>query len=671
MHLIRLLQSLSEKARLKLIKNSADPEGPLNITELSSSESRFRNLFEYAPISIWEEDFSAVREYIELLGQPNVDALSAYFEANPHEILECAKRVKIIDINRATLEIFQAESKEYLLSSLLNVFGTESMYPFKEQLIGLLRGEMFFENETVNYTLSGQKRLMSMRLTIPPEYSKTWARVFVVMTDITKRGQTEEALRQSEERFKLLAWATKDAVWDWDLRTNQIWWGEGLQKIFHYSLETTETTTDWWFEHIHPEDLHKVKHTIKQALEVGLEFWSKEYRFQRKDGTYADIMDRGYILRDNTGAPYRMIGAMLDITDRKYMESALRKTNDQMKQFLEELQRRNIEIGLLNEMGRLLQACQSLDDAYRIIGELSKELFPKTSGALYLFNKSRSHVSSVSSWGNLSSDEQIISPNDCWALHGGKTRPLKEPGSTLSCRHLPEQFSGISYCLPLQIQGEILGILHVRSYEERDFDESKRQLIYSVAEHATMALSNLNLRTALREQSIRDPLTGLYNRRYMEEFLKEYMTNVTKREHPLAIIMIDIDHFKNFNDIHGHAGGDSLLRELAQFLQSHIRGEDIACRYGGEEFILILPGIPLHLAQRRAEQLRQEARLLRLIDIDKFNNGITLSLGVSTYPLHGRGIDSILRAADMALYYAKKQGRNQVAIAEIVTEPNS
>src|SRR5687768_9329566 len=142
-----------------------------------------------------------------------------------------------------------------------------------------------------------------------------------MMLDITAQKEAEAALRQSEERFKLLAWATKDAVWDWDLQTNQIWWGEGLQKIFHYPSATDQSSVEWRLEHIHPEDRAKVNQVIDQALEGGMEFWSKEYRFQRKDGTYADIIDRGYILRDDTGKPNRMIGAMLDITERKYMET--------------------------------------------------------------------------------------------------------------------------------------------------------------------------------------------------------------------------------------------------------------------------------------------------------------------------------------------------------------
>jgi diguanylate cyclase (GGDEF)-like protein len=319
---------------------------------------------------------------------------------------------------------------------------------------------------------------------------------------------------------------------------------------------------------------------------------------------------------------------------------------------------------LLNEMGRLLQACQSSEEAYRIIGESSTQLFPDTTGAVYLFNLSRTLVSAVTSWGQFSSAEQVLDPNNCWALYTGKTHPLREDGFMPACHHLPEPLPTVSYCLPMQVHGELLGFLHVRSEKQENLAEAKHQLAYTVVEQTGMALSNLNLRAALREQSIRDPLTALYNRRYMEEILRQHLSRVTRSLHPLAIIMIDIDHFKSFNDQYGHTAGDLLLGQLGRFLQNNIRREDVACRYGGEEFLLIMPDATLEQAQLRAEYLRQEVKQLQVHDIDKSYTGITLSIGVAAYPQHGRNIDSVLRVADAALYRAKQQGRDRVVVAE-------
>ncbi|HSJ87601.1 MAG TPA: diguanylate cyclase [Anaerolineales bacterium] len=482
--------------------------------------------------------------------------------------------------------------------------------------------------------------------------------------ELADRKVAEEALRQSEERFKLMAWATKDAVWDWDLHTNQIWWGEGLQKIFHYSSDTEQTNSEWWFDHIHPDDLSKVRYTINQALDGGMEFWSKEYGFQRKDGTYANIMDRGYILRDDTGMPYRMIGAMMDITERKYMESTLLQANEQMRQFLNELERRNHEIALLNEMSHYLQACPSAEDAYTIITDLLNQLFPGTAGALYLLNTTGTLVNARASWGELSLVKQTFAPDDCQALRAGQTHLLGENQAGPFCLHLPDPPPTISYCLPLQIQGETIGVLYLQSAQKENLDDAKLQLAYTVLEQAGMALSNLKLREALREQSIRDPVTGLYNRRYMEEALKQHVERVTRQQHPLGIIMIDIDHFKRFNDTYGHAAGDAFLRKLGEFMQTHVRAGDIACRYGGEEFTLIMPDADLEVAKQRAEYLLQEARQLRIQVVKDTHEAITLSAGVAVYPKHGQTIESVLHAADQALYGAKREGRDRVLVAE-------
>ena len=426
----------------------------------------------------------------------------------------------------------------------------------------------------------------------------------------------------------------------------------------------TQTNSEWWFDHIHSDDKSKVHRIIDQALEGGMEFWSKEYRFQRKNGTYADIMDRGYILRDDFGKAYRMIGAMMDITERKYMETSLIQANEQMGEFLNKLQRRNNEIALLNEMSRLLQACQSAEEAYRIIADLSSQLFPGTAGGVYMVNAARTVVNAVASWGELPSSSRNFSPHDCWALRPGQTRFLTEDQAEASCLHLTKPLPTVSYCLPMQVQGETLGILHLQSQHKEYLDEAKRQLAYTVIEQTSMALSNLKLREALREQSIRDPLTGLYNRRYMEEVLKQQLSRVIRQLHPLGIIMLDIDHFKAFNDTYGHATGDALLSELGRFLQSHIRGEDIACRYGGEEFILIMPDASLEAAQQRAEHLRNEIRQMQVQNAVQSYGRITLSIGVAIYPLHGHTIEAVLHAADVALYRAKQEGRDRVVVSE-------
>jgi diguanylate cyclase (GGDEF)-like protein/PAS domain S-box-containing protein len=504
-------------------------------------------------------------------------------------------------INLAQMKVLGVTTPEEAIGKTdLDFFQTPNLARgfYQEEQKMIATGESLINRIEFNPTPDGQPRWFSATKVPIQDDAGNVIGIVGISHDITERKQVEEALRQSEERFKLIAWATKDAVWDWDLQTNQIWWGDGLQKMFHYSSETEQSSAEWRLSHIHPEDRAKVQRVIDQALEGEMEFWSKEYRFQKKDGTFADIMDRGYILRDDLGKPYRMIGAMMDITDRKYMETSLIQTNEQMGNFVKQLQQRNHETVLLNEMSHLLQACRSEEEAYRVITDLSNQLFPGTTGALYLINPARTLVSATTFWGSLPSNQRIFAPHDCWSLRPELTHPIQREPAKIPCLHLSEPLPAVSYCIPMQIQGENLGILHLQSASKENLNERHRQLAYMVVEHVGLALSNLKLREALREQSIRDPLTGLYNRRYMEEALKQQLSRVTRQLHPMGIIMIDIDHFKRFNDTYGHAAGDALLRELGQFLQRHIRGEDIACRYGGEEFTLIMPDASREVAQQ-------------------------------------------------------------------------
>ena len=166
----------------------------------------------------------------------------------------------------------------------------------------------------------------------------------------------------------------------------------------------------------------------------------------------------------------------------------------------------------------------------------------------------------------------------------------------------------------------------------------------------------------MRSLSTRDPLTGLFNRRYMEETLAQEQHRTRRNDTQLAVIMIDIDRFKQFNDCFGHDGGDAILRALGEFLKEQVRGSDIACRYGGEEFVLILPPSTEQGARQRAEKIRKDAALLRVSHANQDLGGITLSLGVAMFLDDESEPATIVKAADVALYQAKRGGRNRVVM---------
>jgi diguanylate cyclase (GGDEF)-like protein len=172
------------------------------------------------------------------------------------------------------------------------------------------------------------------------------------------------------------------------------------------------------------------------------------------------------------------------------------------------------------------------------------------------------------------------------------------------------------------------------------------------------------LQETLRAQSLRDVLTGLFNRRYREESLDRELALCQRRSQPLALMMLDIDHFKAFNDTYGHETGDILLAAFGRLLQAKCRTEDIACRYGGEEFTLILPEPDLEIARRRAEEILAATTNIRSRHMQRDLPNITVSIGQAMFPQHGHGGQELLRVADAAQYRAKHDGRNRVEVAD-------
>ncbi len=364
-----------------------------------------------------------------------------------------------------------------------------------------------------------------------------------------------------------------------------------------------------------------------------------------------------------------------DSRKRDRAEAALQVANTNLEKWTSELESRSNQVTLLSEMGSILQSCRTAEEAHRIISEYALRLFPSEVGALCILAPSRNLVETVAIWGSGVERDRTFPPEDCWALRSGHPHCVEDPKSATFCRHVEPNPATCYLCVPLMAQGEALGILHLRSLDEaahrqgearERLKEAKKHLATTVAEQIALALANLKLSETLRMQSIRDPLTGLFNRRYMEESMDREIRRATRNQRDLGAILLDIDHFKRYNDTFGHEAGDALLRELGAFLQTQIRGEDIACRYGGEEFTLILPEASLEITQRRAEQLRQGVKKLKVQHKGQSLGTITLSLGVSSLRHHGATGAEILRAADAALYRAKELGRDRVEVGEPV-----
>lgn len=348
----------------------------------------------------------------------------------------------------------------------------------------------------------------------------------------------------------------------------------------------------------------------------------------------------------------------------------LRRDQQWLGALVAELKLGSDEIVLLNDMNASLLSCTDHKEATSVIKHYLRCLFPDVAGVLYLYRASRNILELQGSWGQMqgSVPERILS-EECWALRRGSSYLWRGPAD-LPCAHYSSDSSGHpSICLPMMALGDTLGMLYVQgiaSVEDQPgfFSESRMRLLQTTVSQIASSIANLNLRAALHTQSIRDPLTGLYNRRYLEETMQREEMRAKRSGQPLSIVMSGIDHFKQYNDTQGHQAGDSLLQAFGEALSQVVRDEDIACRYGGEEFMLILPGASLERAVERAEQAREAITKLRVRLGGRPLPDVTASFGVACFPSQGDHWQDVLKKADAALYQAKRDGRNRTVAAE-------
>jgi diguanylate cyclase (GGDEF)-like protein len=291
---------------------------------------------------------------------------------------------------------------------------------------------------------------------------------------------------------------------------------------------------------------------------------------------------------------------------------------------------------------------------------MAPRLLEADAGSVALFNSSRNQLSPQAGWGHESAELEPYGPEDCWALRRGRTH-LPRPGGEFRCAHLALPGWERAVCVPMIAQGDTVGVLTLRPAGAHP--PELVSVAETLGERFGLTVANLRLRDRLRDQSIRDPLTGLFNRRYLEETLARELSRAERKSHPLGLLLVDIDHFKRLNDTHGHDAGDAALAEVGRLLGRSFRASDVTCRYGGEEFVVVLPDAQRDFTVARAESLREAVKELRLAAKGGPSQAITVSVGVAHFPDDGRTPEALVRAADVALYAAKAQGRDRVVVA--------
>jgi len=363
--------------------------------------------------------------------------------------------------------------------------------------------------------------------------------------------------------------------------------------------------------------------------------------------------------------------------DKKVLERTgeLNKANDELTASVGKLEQHNWRVTQLNIMGKKIQACNYMEDLYRVLRDTMEGFFQDSSGVLYISSEDKYYSNKLipmMNWGKIDDSQPELSPQACRSINDSAVTILDMSNDEgLPCDHIHVQESGIVICMPLLSNKEILGMvsfttpgiaLNVTSEEYRHVLRDWKHLVTSIADRFSMALFNIRLREKLEEQSVRDGLTGLFNRRYMEETLKREFSQADRNGSTVGIVMMDVDYFKKLNDTFGHEAGDIVLIELANLLSDHIRKGDVACRYGGEEFLIIFPNTSFSKTAERAEMIREKVERLQL-NYNKDVLQVTVSLGTAAYPTHGTFPDKVLKMADDALYKAKSDGRNRTVLA--------
>lgn len=364
----------------------------------------------------------------------------------------------------------------------------------------------------------------------------------------------------------------------------------------------------------------------------------------------------------------RMIGRLKTAhRARQEAEQNLAYINAELAAQTKALEERTRTMGLISRMSHRLPGCDSEAELVNVVECFIPRVLPGIAGALYLTSPGDKCLRMAAQWNSMAGSLPEFSHDSCWALRRGQEHHVGASEHDVMCHHIDPSATRAYICIPLVAHGETVGLLYFESAQNGSMDWTDRMDdLQVIAERLSLGLINLRLKETLRSQSMRDPLTGLFNRRHLNETLPQELSKASRQNRHVGVIMLDVDHFKQLNDTRGHDYGDKVLQTIATTIQQHIRSEDIAFRFGGEEFLIVLPGADEDIASARAEILRQALHSLTIRD-ESADMTITASFGVAAFPTSGLTWQSVIRAADQALYRAKRDGRDQVVPASRLT----
>ncbi len=474
--------------------------------------------------------------------------------------------------------------------------------------------------------------------------------IVVTTRDIRRHLAQEDALKKSNERFDMAVRATSDVIRDWDLVTDELWWNENFTKVFGHSSEMPDRSVKSWYEGIHPDDQGRVIAGVHRLIDSGSENWSDEYRFRRRDGSFAHVLDRGHVIRDGERA-VRMIGAMADISSRKRAEERIHT---------QALQQR-----LIAEFGQQAFASTDVEDVLnRAVELVSVILKAEYCTVLELEPDGKQlAIKAACGWSGEYQGRRTVSirPGSRIELVLSSREPLAVGDLTADPRfsNSPLLKLGVRSGIQVPIFGSTrtFGILSAHALEARHFSEEDVTFLQSVANILSVAIERKNAEQHLAYLAQFDTLTGLPNRHLFHDRLLRAIAHARRSGQPMAVLFIDLDRFKLVNDTQGHTAGDKLLKEAAARLSECVRSVDTVGRFGGDEFGAIVADLSKLgdagvVAQKVLDAIAQPFKL------DARDTYVSASVGITLFPADGDNPEALVMNADTAMYRAKEQGRN-------------
>jgi diguanylate cyclase (GGDEF)-like protein/PAS domain S-box-containing protein len=557
---------------------------------------------------------------------------------------------------QAFFGVSEAEALGQAVPSLLPYFKEAGL---DQSISQVLANEMPTVRRVHRVGLAGPEILMELRM--GPVHGESGEVIggFGLARDVSEIKQAVDARKATEERYQELFESAHDMMYTQDLDGNLTSMNKAGERITGYSrpdalrLKLTDLVA--------PECLEVARRMVeRQAAGETPPTYELEILARDSHRVALEISSRP-IFRE--GRMVSIQGIARDVTERKRTEDELQQANQKLEAWVSELQQRTREMTLLSEMGDMLRACFTTEEAYTVIVRVAQQVFPVQVGALYVITPSRNLVESVAIWGDASAAERVFAPDDCWALRRGRVHWVENSKIGLLCKHLRHPAPRGYLCVPMMAQSEALGVLHLAEPDDSSITDAKQRLAITMAEHIAMALSNLRLHETLRSQSIRDPLTGLFNRHFMEESLELELRRAARNQRPLGMIMLELDNFKELSLAAGRDAADTALRETGNLIQSVVRKEDVACRFGGEKFVVLLPQGGAEVTQQRAESFREMIKRLEIKHRNQPVGRLSASLGIAVFPDNGRTVEVLLRVTEGALNRARAEGGDRIVVA--------